>query len=366
MNCKQIYISTRAYNKIVTETYDKITTETGGIFLGHIQNGIWYVIEVIDPGPKSIFTPSYFEYDTGYVNHLAQVISREYRIKLSLLGLWHRHPGSLDKFSSTDNETNANYAQLNPHGAISGLINIDPTFRITLYHVSYPPLHYDKIKYDVGDKYIPNEFLQLTQYNSKVVPVTDYDWTPDKAKKGSKSMIRNFFNAVSGYFVYDPEQDIEYKEMNKYLSQKRKQDKEKTQIDNQKKFPERSENPHNLGDNYSPSIEDRYSIDRHETDEIDEKILDILLYEEVNLSETSINNLYKYNRSVSNNVMVYEFFIINQISNAPSSIHFGLSIDPNNLIFVVFGEAEKKLYRYRKSIFADYILSQQKNQHFNG
>ena len=121
-DCSKIIFSNRAYNSIVSETYDKIKTETGGILLGRIINDIWYVVEVIDPGPNSIFTVTYFEYDTPYVNHLAKAISKQYKIELAVLGLWHRHPGSMDTFSSTDDGTNSDFSRLHPNGAISGLV----------------------------------------------------------------------------------------------------------------------------------------------------------------------------------------------------------------------------------------------------
>lgn len=128
--------------------------------MGKIENGVWYVVDVLDPGPNSIFTPTYFEYDTAYVNHLANKVARLWNVRLDLLGLWHRHPGSFDSFSSTDDGTNREYASLRPEGAISGLVNIDPRFRITMYHVG-SPLTYRKVKVEVGDDQIPPRLLQL-------------------------------------------------------------------------------------------------------------------------------------------------------------------------------------------------------------
>ena len=45
-------------------------------------------------------------------------------------------------------------------GAISALVNIDPTFRITMYQVERP-CRYRKIAYDVGDNLIPDELLKF-------------------------------------------------------------------------------------------------------------------------------------------------------------------------------------------------------------
>ena len=156
----KVVFSDRAYSSVMAETTEKIETETGGLFLGTFENGTWYIIEAIDPGPKSIFEVAYFEYDQHYTQHLINKIANLYEAKLDLIGLWHRHPGSFDVFSSTDNGTNSKYAKMRPMGAISALVNIDPRFRLTMYHVA-PPCKYSKISYVVGDTYIPDKYLRL-------------------------------------------------------------------------------------------------------------------------------------------------------------------------------------------------------------
>lgn len=157
---KCVVFSERAFTAILVETQEKIRTETGGVFLGYRKGDVWYVIESVDPGPNSIFQSTYFEYDQNYINHLINKISRLYSPQLDLIGLWHRHPGSFGSFSGTDDGTNTKYAELNAQGAISALVNIDPRFRLTVYSVTLP-LKYEKIKYVVGDSYIPQEMLTL-------------------------------------------------------------------------------------------------------------------------------------------------------------------------------------------------------------
>ena len=56
----KVIFSDRAYASILAETTEKIQTETGGLFLGAVDHNQWYVIEAIDPGPKSIFQVAYF------------------------------------------------------------------------------------------------------------------------------------------------------------------------------------------------------------------------------------------------------------------------------------------------------------------
>lgn len=156
----EVVFSKRAMTALLVETMERITTETGGVFLGKYESGVWYVVETIDPGPNSIFEIAYFEYDQEYVNHLINKVSRLYKNQLDLIGLWHRHPGSLDSFTIMDDDTNIKYAKLSEHGAISGLVNIDSEFRLTMYHVSLP-LRYKKIRYYVDDLRIPEEINAL-------------------------------------------------------------------------------------------------------------------------------------------------------------------------------------------------------------
>lgn len=166
--CNRVCFTEQAYLSVVAESKDFPDRETGGIFLGHVVGDTWYVVESIDPGYQNIHrSVSFFEYDEEYVNHLANVRARLYEHKLQLLGLWHRHPGSFDSFSSTDDGTNQRFSSLQPRGAISALVNFDPDFRFTLYHVMPSTArrpHYRKLdpsQIEVGNELMPPEFLTL-------------------------------------------------------------------------------------------------------------------------------------------------------------------------------------------------------------
>jgi integrative and conjugative element protein (TIGR02256 family) len=165
MTPKQVIFSNRAFTALLAETKEKITTETGGIFLGVMGDDAWYVVEAIDPGPKSIFQAAYFEYDGDYVRHLANKINRLYGDRLDVLGLWHRHPGSMDTFSSTDDGTNLKFAQQNKDMTISALVNVDPNFRLTMYLATLNPLYYKKIPYLVDDSQIPSEVRNVLSHH---------------------------------------------------------------------------------------------------------------------------------------------------------------------------------------------------------
>ena len=171
-----VVFSNKAYNAIIRESFDKDPVETGGILLGHIlDNGVWIVMEVLPPGIKCIFERAYFEYDDAFVNYLAQSVANQYKIPLELLGLWHRHPGSMDVFSSTDDGTNTTFALQNPSGVISGLVNIDPQFRLTMYYMENPRNvvrqyhrpNYERIDVEVGNDIIPEEYFKLKYYDGE-------------------------------------------------------------------------------------------------------------------------------------------------------------------------------------------------------
>lgn len=171
-NCQLVVFSNKAYNAIIRESFDKDPVETGGILLGHVlDNGVWVVMEVLPPGINSVFQYAYFEYDESFVNYLAQSVANQYKLPLDLLGLWHRHPGSMDFFSNTDDGTNITFARQSAAGAISALVNIDPQFRITMYHLDRPTHvgqyrpKYDIVEVEVGDDIIPEEFFELRYFN---------------------------------------------------------------------------------------------------------------------------------------------------------------------------------------------------------
>lgn len=166
--CETVIISDKAYNAIIRESFAKHPVETGGILLGYIlDNGLWVVMEMIPPGINGVFQTAYFEYDQDFVNYLGTSVANQYKEPLQVLGLWHRHPGSMDYFSTTDDGTNSDFASKNPFGVISGLVNIDPAFRLTMYHLDHNEgvrprnIAYTTVDVEVGDDLIPEKFFEL-------------------------------------------------------------------------------------------------------------------------------------------------------------------------------------------------------------
>lgn len=157
--CVKVVLSDRALIQIYNETQARLSTETGGLLLGHYEGGVWYVVEASDPGWNATFRASYHEADDAYENHVCSIISRTYRHPLAFLGMWHRHPGSLDTFSGTDDETNSKYVDSCGNGCISALVNYDPDFRITFYYVERAEdggVAYYQVDVETGDNRFAN------------------------------------------------------------------------------------------------------------------------------------------------------------------------------------------------------------------
>ena len=180
-NCQLVVFSDKAYNAIIRETFEWDPVETGGILLGHIlDNGCWIVMDVLPPGygegregDNVYHEMGYFEYNRKFVNYLAKSVAEQYEIPLELLGLWHRHPGGMDHFSGTDDGTNSTFAAQNPHGVISGLINVDPQLRMTMYYLAhsdargYGRPNYQRVEVEVGSDLIPEEYFKLRYYQGE-------------------------------------------------------------------------------------------------------------------------------------------------------------------------------------------------------
>lgn len=166
MDC-QVVFTPRAFNAIITETLDKHPLETGGIFIGYVlDNGVWIVVETIPPGIETVNQYAYFEYDASFINYLSNVVAKQYKGNLQVLGLWHRHPGSMDTFSGTDDVTNLQFARAGRVGALSALVNCDPKCRLTVYHVDQDGA-YTRVNWMVdNDGLIPEELLAL-HFNSE-------------------------------------------------------------------------------------------------------------------------------------------------------------------------------------------------------
>lgn len=158
-DCLHVTLSNRAYCSIINESLEHGYDETGGVLLGFIVGRRWFVLDVIDPGTNdTIHQVDLFQWDEDYVNATAQRMRRIYRHQPTILGFWHRHPGSMDFFSQQDVESTQKNLQNAKKGLISMLVNIDPALRMTFYYAKGP--HFMPVRYDVGDEYFPVELLE--------------------------------------------------------------------------------------------------------------------------------------------------------------------------------------------------------------
>lgn len=162
--CKRVVMSERAYIAMLAEALSRDPLETGGVLLGHYDtNGTWYVVEATDPGLDTYHSAVHNEMDDKYYNHLYPVLSRLYKRDLALLGLWHRHPGSYDRFSNDDNNTNRAFAEAIGNGTLSFLMNFDPNERLTCYYLDETGTgEYHTLPVFIGDKYFKRtDYLEL-------------------------------------------------------------------------------------------------------------------------------------------------------------------------------------------------------------
>ena len=156
--CIHVVMSNRAYSSVISEVMKNDMNETGGIFLGVIYNRVWYVLDAIDPGITTTNYRDFFQWDADYVNHLADRLRTIYRYPVTILGFWHRHPGSMDFFSGTDENTIRSNLENCQYGLLSMLVNIDPLLRMTYYYCYDETI--TRVNYDHGDEYFPVELLE--------------------------------------------------------------------------------------------------------------------------------------------------------------------------------------------------------------
>lgn len=176
-SCKAVVLSDRAVSVIVSHTLAHDPEETGGILLGWQKEGVCYVVEATDAGPKAFHSPHHMEMNEEYQNHVYPMLHGVYRHGVDLLGLWHRHPGSYDRFSATDLATNAAYARSIGESTISMLVNLDPDLRVSCFFCRLNEaggLDICRVPVLVGDRHFKDPELLEPAYPARLpAPVTD-------------------------------------------------------------------------------------------------------------------------------------------------------------------------------------------------
>lgn len=132
----KVLFSERAMSSIYSEMQANINVETGGVFLGEIVDGDFYVLESVSPGPNSIHNSNSFEYDSAYLNYTINKLLGIYEENVEVVGIWHQHLSGSSTFSIHDDIMNFKFADISRNGIISAIMNPDAFFSIKMYYVN--------------------------------------------------------------------------------------------------------------------------------------------------------------------------------------------------------------------------------------
>lgn len=125
-HCTGVVLSPLAWALMISQSYLNNPNETGGALLGYRDGTTVHVTVALPSGPRSQASPVMLKYNEEFQNYVFGVITELMGEKGGLLGLWHRHPGSLDRFSGVDAVAHEQFGKvLNGVGVISLLINLD-------------------------------------------------------------------------------------------------------------------------------------------------------------------------------------------------------------------------------------------------
>lgn len=144
--CRQVIGSKRSLTTIIAEAYANGGDETGGILLGHMDGADWYLVESTGPGYDAMHTPTRHEMNNRFVNYVYRTTAHLYRDMPTLIGFWHRHPGTFNRFSDLDDVVNTKYVAAVGNGTLSFLVNFTPEPQLTCYYLDpddwcYHPVH---------------------------------------------------------------------------------------------------------------------------------------------------------------------------------------------------------------------------------
>ena len=97
-------------------------------------------------------------------------------------------------------------------GAISALVNIDPLFRLTVYHVAQP-CKYKVIDYEIGDAFIPNELLAYKS-KEKLESIMSKSLGAQEIKTQQHMSLRTFLKVIYPYLKKYKLEETEIDESN--------------------------------------------------------------------------------------------------------------------------------------------------------
>lgn len=171
--CTRVVLSPLAWTLMISQSYLNDPNETGGALLGYRDGTTVHVTVALPPGPRSQASPVMLKYNEEFQNYVFGVITELMGQKAGLLGLWHRHPGSLDRFSGVDAVAHEQFGKVLNGGVISLLLNLDGpegSPRVTGYFVDTKEMVYHLIPVTVeetaGQLLIPAEEI-IRKYTAR-------------------------------------------------------------------------------------------------------------------------------------------------------------------------------------------------------
>lgn len=152
--CTRVVLSPLAWALMISQSYLNNPNETGGALLGYRDGTTVHVTVALPPGPRSQASPVMLKYNEEFQNYVFGVITELMGQKAGLLGLWHRHPGSLDRFSGVDAVAHEQFGKVLNGEVISLLLNLDGPEgapRVTGYFVDTKEMVYHLIPVTVEE-----------------------------------------------------------------------------------------------------------------------------------------------------------------------------------------------------------------------
>ena len=145
-HCTGVVLSPLAWALMVSQSCVANPNETGGALLGYRDGTTVHVTVALPSGPRSQASPVMLKYNEEFQNYVFGVITELMGQKGGLLGLWHRHPGSLDRFSGVDAVAHEQFGKVLNGEVLSLLITLDGGApRVTGYFVDTNEMVYHLI-----------------------------------------------------------------------------------------------------------------------------------------------------------------------------------------------------------------------------
>lgn len=147
-HCTGVVLSPLAWALMISQSYLNNPNETGGALLGYRDGTTVHVTVALPSGPRSQASPVMLKYNEEFQNYVFGVITELMGEKGGLLGIWHKHPASFDRFSGVDAVAHEQFGKVLNGEVLSLLVNLDGPEgapRVTGYFVDTKEMVYHLI-----------------------------------------------------------------------------------------------------------------------------------------------------------------------------------------------------------------------------